>query len=455
MRMAGDQFALLIAAAILFAVVILAWVVAVAFRHVLGIRRLERNIARRITRRQNGAVSTEILSLRNSGVMVLAISALLIFSLVAVLLAINAMRPAGGVDIGVVLNQLRLEAAEQQKRYDELIKEIASSKDTAADTALYKLLIDFERRHAELLTAIAARQDVIVPKTEVTEVGVSTGAIKTLLVSVCIFMAAYLFIVGYFWFLRRSELFSSSWVSQISNSKVAMRSLATATATTCVTFYLINVEKVGFFEKSNFTLFRIERLANVEQIKIEPPKIEPSKTEPLRIEISYHVYPRPQDPAQMTDLFCGSSKDGSGENNMRIAPFPDGWATVEDYPDRATADIQKAFKTLESQISTVLEFLKSQPKRVASLMVIGSADRRQLATAAVRKRYGSNSGLAQARANWVKDKLVSDPRRIETQAVVAFDAGPSIFKVVSAGSASTELALDRAVQVCALWERAN
>ena len=388
MRMAVDQFALLIAAAILLAVVILALVVAVAFRHVLGIRRLERNITRRITRRQDGVVNTDILPLRNSGVVVLAISALLIFSLVAVLLALNAMKPAGGIDIGVSLNQLRLEAAEQQKRYDGLIKEIASSKDAAADTALYKLLFDFERRHAELLKAIAARQDVVVPTTEVTEIGVSTGAIRILLIPVCIFMVIYLLIVGSFWFWQRhrerQRLSSPTWIS---NSKVAVRSLAAAVATGYVTIYLINVEKVGFFEKSNFTLFRIERLANVEQIKIEPPKIEPPKTEPLRIEISYHVYPRPQDPSQKTDLFCGSSKDGSGQNNMRIGPFPDGWATVNDYPRLATTDIQKAFGALESQISAVLDFLKSQPKRVVSLMVVGSADRRQLATPAVRKRY--------------------------------------------------------------------
>ena len=109
---------------------------------------------------------------------------------------------------------------------------------------------------------------------------------------------------------------------------------------------------------------------------------------------------------------------------------------------------------MESQVGDVQKLIQDdQNRRLISLLLIGSADKRSLYTQSVKRLFGSNTALAQARAEWVRKQLAAARVSQSTEAMVALHVGPSILNVISAKDVSRELALDRAVQVCALWDR--
>jgi hypothetical protein len=81
-------------------------------------------------------------------------------------------------------------------------------------------------------------------------------------------------------------------------------------------------------------------------------------------------------------------------------------------------------------------------------MLVGSADKRPL-TGELLREFGSNAGLAQARARLIRTSLIEDlkmdPGKV---AILSVYAGP---ENVGASVTFQQMALDRSVQVCALW----
>lgn len=82
------------------------------------------------------------------------------------------------------------------------------------------------------------------------------------------------------------------------------------------------------------------------------------------------------------------------------------------------------------------------------LFVVGSADKRPL-SGRLKRKYGSNTGLAEARADWVRHELMNwDSRNLTSGRVVATIRGPSITGPVRE---SQRYSPDRRVRVYGLW----
>jgi hypothetical protein len=136
----------------------------------------------------------------------------------------------------------------------------------------------------------------------------------------------------------------------------------------------------------------------------------------------------PPGPTLPTELSCGTG------DSQRIEPFFDGQETLEE-----AAKIK-----LKSVVGLLKE--RSQSSDLLGLVLIGSADKRPLKPK-LAQQFGSNVGLAQARIKTVKDELAQtfDPDKFP---IMALHAGPSKVGLVLSTS---DLASDRAVQICALW----
>jgi hypothetical protein len=65
--------------------------------------------------------------------------------------------------------------------------------------------------------------------------------------------------------------------------------------------------------------------------------------------------------------------------------------------------------------------------------------------------YRSNVGLAQARAEWVH-KILESNAILRAKPIITLNSGPSL-SLITVANDSEKLALDRAVQVCALWQK--
>jgi hypothetical protein len=141
----------------------------------------------------------------------------------------------------------------------------------------------------------------------------------------------------------------------------------------------------------------------------------------------------PPPPAQeRTEFDCGK------EETQRIGPFVEGSGDELMDPDAQT------------KLNSVVNLFKPETassKRLLGLILIGSADRRPLKPKLLRQ-YGSNDGLAQTRARWVKGVLSDKLDSINPDTIVTLPGGPSIVGLISP---DTNLSFDRAVQVCAFW----
>lgn len=91
---------------------------------------------------------------------------------------------------------------------------------------------------------------------------------------------------------------------------------------------------------------------------------------------------------------------------------------------------------------------KMDHQALLGILLVGSADKRPLSGDLLRK-YGSNAGLARARSETVKKNLVDRPNKGFSKVdVISVYAGP---ENVGASVTFEQMALDRVVQVCALW----
>jgi hypothetical protein len=137
------------------------------------------------------------------------------------------------------------------------------------------------------------------------------------------------------------------------------------------------------------------------------------------------------DASKIVGLDCGES------DSQRIGTFVVGSASKLEDEKAGVKKIQDVGEKLK---------MASEQRALLSLVLVGSADKRPL-SGALLKEFGSNAGLAQARAKWVKDRLPAlFPGNRE--AIVAVYGGPLGVGLVTSRDV---LAFDRAVQVCAFW----
>jgi hypothetical protein len=224
-----------------------------------------------------------------------------------------------------------------------------------------------------------------------------------------------------------------------------------------------NMQKVraagSLFALSGLTLFaftvRIDKFVNLE---LSIPQQPGSVSIPAEQSITIHL---PEIQTARIGLDCGDQS-----HSFRIGPFPDGLAAREDMKGATPEQVQAKFGPLDNQIEQVFDKLvpstaanQDIKDQLITVLLIGSADKRSVVS--TKEAYASNEGLAQARAIWVLREL----RNLETQKnntflktipIITLNSGPSLYPPlyhVKAGDAAALLALDRAVQVCALWEK--
>ena len=150
-------------------------------------------------------------------------------------------------------------------------------------------------------------------------------------------------------------------------------------------------------------------------------------------------------PTPITILFNPNQSSGALEciedSRATFQPFGDGTSVLD--RDR-----------LEEGLKAISEWIKKKEKenkRLAGLILIGSADKRPLSLT-LRNKYGDNQGLAMERVRRIEEALLENLRKngqpISPQSVMMIYAGPTI---VGDKSSGIELAEDRAVRVCGLW----
>jgi hypothetical protein len=160
-----------------------------------------------------------------------------------------------------------------------------------------------------------------------------------------------------------------------------------------------------------------------------------------------------------TQFDCGSPvapELNPERNDMRIGPFPTGWAD----PEGADPNIKKEFDVTFNSLKFVVEHIKLQTVRadLIGLMLVGSFDQLRLKPR-LQQKYGENAGLAMARAIWVKNQFSDVYGLLLGTKIMTVTAGPGHAEI--SGNAQTVVIdnnalpiagdLDRAVQVCAIW----
>jgi hypothetical protein len=107
-----------------------------------------------------------------------------------------------------------------------------------------------------------------------------------------------------------------------------------------------------------------------------------------------------------------------------------------------------------ADIKALLDRLKARrnDRPLLGLILIGSADKTPLLPQ-LAKQYDSNVGLAQARAEWVRSRLMEDDAAHQLELtgerkIATVISGPT---KVGLNIAPTDLAIDRSVRVCAIW----
>jgi hypothetical protein len=224
-----------------------------------------------------------------------------------------------------------------------------------------------------------------------------------------------------------------------------------------------NMRKVraagSLFALSGLTLFaftvRIDKFVNFE---FSIPQQPGSVSIPAEQSITIHL---PEIQTARIGLDCGDQG-----HPFRIGPFPDGLATREDMKGATPEQVQAKFGPLDNQIEQVFDKLvpgtaenQDIKDQLITVLLIGSADKRSVVS--TKETYASNEGLAQARAIWVLRELRNleikkNNTFLKTIPIITLNSGPSLYPPlyhVKAGDAAALLALDRAVQVCALWEK--
>lgn len=168
------------------------------------------------------------------------------------------------------------------------------------------------------------------------------------------------------------------------------------------------------------------------------PKPTPSPDARQGVDVYLHVDVARPDDALPAKMDCGP------KNDRRVGPFDDGAVTLNSDDGRNSLDA--IIKDLKQQLAPAPANVK--PDRLTAIILIGSADKRSLKPKTV-ALYSSNAGLAQARVGVVKEALdkVFEPN---SPPIIESYAGPV---QTSAAAAQADLAGDRSVQVCMLWDR--
>lgn len=128
-----------------------------------------------------------------------------------------------------------------------------------------------------------------------------------------------------------------------------------------------------------------------------------------------------------------------------VGPFADGEHDKFDEADRCP---EQGTVVQCGEVGSIKLDINNRSKPPIFLAAIGSSDKFQPGPA-VRREYGSNDGLARARADWVIGQLGLDPSR-ETggqTTVLSLIRGPSIHGEVS----KIQSKCDRSVVVYGLW----
>lgn len=125
------------------------------------------------------------------------------------------------------------------------------------------------------------------------------------------------------------------------------------------------------------------------------------------------------------------------EHLGRVGPFPTA---------RHDADEEVARDRLTPILAGIDEW--TTEKRHGFILIIGSADKRPL-TGIARDTYGSNAGLAQARAGWVKSLLIQVAApQLDKSRIILLTTGPENFGL---DMPPQVLEADRSVDIYAYW----
>lgn len=156
-----------------------------------------------------------------------------------------------------------------------------------------------------------------------------------------------------------------------------------------------------------------------------------SGTSPQELDLRIHVT------ADETQLDCGEGE------NYKIGPFADGTAG-----DASIKPDEKLLTKLKKDIEILVgKLIKNHlGQRPLGLILVGSADKREL-TPPLFHFFGSNAGLAQARAEWVR-KAIENSMNPKPKTILTLSSGPAH---VGLDPLPEDLAKDRSVRVCAIW----
>jgi hypothetical protein len=158
---------------------------------------------------------------------------------------------------------------------------------------------------------------------------------------------------------------------------------------------------------------------------------------PPAVSISPTPQPPPPSPAQLETAFdCGDQ-----DQPYKVGPFVIGKTDLENGAT-TVADLVKRLTSGDDRRSLI------------GLLLLGSADKTPLSPR-LAQQYASNSGVAQARAEWVRAQLLESDALHRLQAapvgkIAALVAGPT---QVGVDVDPAKLAIDRAVRVCVLWQQ--
>ena len=131
----------------------------------------------------------------------------------------------------------------------------------------------------------------------------------------------------------------------------------------------------------------------------------------------------------------------------QLSEFGPSQLAVIDHFELGKADILPEMKGKITQVCDKLQKPGTAPSH-RLLMIIGSADRVPLA-ASTRKQYDSNVGLARARAEQVKSRLLGCG--IDDDKILTLVAGPRNTPVTATTPALSGFPEDRSVVIWALW----
>ena len=140
-----------------------------------------------------------------------------------------------------------------------------------------------------------------------------------------------------------------------------------------------------------------------------------------------------------TELDCGEG------DSYKIGPFADGNAG-----DTSIKPDEKLLAKLNENIEPLVGKLTKNHlgQRPLGLILVGSADKRELKPPLFHL-FGSNAGLAQARAEWVRKAIENSSMRPKPKTILTLSSGPA--HVGQDPLPEKDLAEDRSVRVCAIW----